>query len=430
MSKLCIDLPPNAPDYSGAASALFDLGGIVVMHDASGCTGNYTGFDEPRWMGSRSAVYCSGLRRMDAIMGNDQKFIDGALAAAKDLNPTLIAYLGSPVPMVIGIDLDGMAAETEDASGIPCFGFNTTGQHYYDKGASDVFMKLIKRFAKAPAGKTPVAGVETDTVAGVKTGASVSGDILESDSGSGMCARKKRANVLGLLSVDMGNETNPDEICAHIEKAGYKINSRFAMGLSIEQIERVADADLNIVIARCGLDAAQYMEKRYGIPYICGAPVGDGEIFDRKLKGEATPECNAEIANRGILIIHEQVFANSIREEIEAKLADVSGDMLNDQTNKLPVTVGNMYGLDARIARPHDLNLPHELSVRKAVNSGDYSVIIADPEIAKLIRRDDVTFIDMPHVALSGRLYLDSYRSYLGDDMKNLIELAVKSALN
>ena len=36
MSKLCIDLPPLAPDYSGAASALFDLGGIVVMHDASG----------------------------------------------------------------------------------------------------------------------------------------------------------------------------------------------------------------------------------------------------------------------------------------------------------------------------------------------------------------------------------------------------------
>ena len=30
MSKLCIDLPPIAPDYSGAASALFDLGGIAM----------------------------------------------------------------------------------------------------------------------------------------------------------------------------------------------------------------------------------------------------------------------------------------------------------------------------------------------------------------------------------------------------------------
>ncbi|MFQ9086536.1 MAG: hypothetical protein ACLR6H_07100 [Roseburia sp.] len=47
----------------------FDLGGIIVMHDASGCTGNYTGYDEPRWIGSKSAVFCSGLRRIDAVMG-------------------------------------------------------------------------------------------------------------------------------------------------------------------------------------------------------------------------------------------------------------------------------------------------------------------------------------------------------------------------
>ena len=65
---------------------MFDLGGIVVMHDASGCTGNYTSYDEPRWLGSRSAVFCSGLRRMDAVMGNDDKYIRKTIAAAKDLS--------------------------------------------------------------------------------------------------------------------------------------------------------------------------------------------------------------------------------------------------------------------------------------------------------------------------------------------------------
>ena len=118
------------------------------MHDASGCTGNFTGYDEPRWMGSRSAVYCSGLRRMDAVLGSDEKFIDATLKAAEDLNPSIIAYLGSPVPTVIGTDLKGMAAETENISGIPSFGFPTTGLDYYDKGASDVFLALIRRFAK------------------------------------------------------------------------------------------------------------------------------------------------------------------------------------------------------------------------------------------------------------------------------------------
>lgn len=417
MSKLCIDLPPIAPDYSGAASALFDLGGIVVMHDASGCTGNYTGFDEPRWLGSKSAVYCSGLRRMDCIMGNDQKYIDGTLEAAKNLNPTMISYLGSPVPMIIGIDMDGMAMETEMACGIPSFGFNTTGQNYYDKGASDVFVKLIKRFAKKPTVK-----------------------IEELDN-----ERKKKVNILGLLSIDMGSEQNADDICSFIENAGYEINARFAMGLSIEQIERVAEADLNLVISRCGLDAAQYMERKYGIPYVCGTPVGDGEGYLRKLntvnaaitdgtdissdlnfvknmdvkkKSLNTNTQDSELsvsvtsANKSILILHEQILANSIRDEIEKK-CDAS------------VKVGSMYGLDSRLAREGDLDLPNELSSRKTINSGEFSVVIADPEIRKILKLDNVTMFELPHVGLSGRLYLDRAVSYLGEGTNELIQNVV-----
>lgn len=92
------------------------------MHDASGCTGNYTGYDEPRWIGSKSAVFCSVLRRIDAVMGNDEAYIKRTVDAANILNPKVIAYLGSPVPMVIGIDLEGMAYETENMTGVPSFG--------------------------------------------------------------------------------------------------------------------------------------------------------------------------------------------------------------------------------------------------------------------------------------------------------------------
>ena len=91
MSKLCINLPPYSPDYSGCASALFELGGMIVLHDASGCTGNYLGYDEPRWMGSKSIVFCSGLRHMDAILGNDNLLIDRIIKAAESLKPRFIA---------------------------------------------------------------------------------------------------------------------------------------------------------------------------------------------------------------------------------------------------------------------------------------------------------------------------------------------------
>ena len=56
---------------------------------------------------------------MDAVLGNDDKFIQMALNAAESLDPTLIAFLGSPVPMIIGTDLEGMAAEAEAAKEAP-----------------------------------------------------------------------------------------------------------------------------------------------------------------------------------------------------------------------------------------------------------------------------------------------------------------------
>ncbi|MFR3322117.1 MAG: hypothetical protein ACLTSZ_14535 [Lachnospiraceae bacterium] len=43
------------------------------------------------------------------------------------MHPNFIALVGSPVPMVIGTDLAGTAAWIEDETGIPAFGFSTTG---------------------------------------------------------------------------------------------------------------------------------------------------------------------------------------------------------------------------------------------------------------------------------------------------------------
>ena len=68
-------LTPFAPDQSGAVSVLFELGGIVVICDAGGCTGNVCGFDEPRWFEQKSAIFSAGLRDMDAILGRDDRLV-------------------------------------------------------------------------------------------------------------------------------------------------------------------------------------------------------------------------------------------------------------------------------------------------------------------------------------------------------------------
>ena len=76
-------LTPFAPDQSGAVSVLFELGGIVVICDAGGCTGNVCGFDEPRWFEQKSAIFSAGLRDMDAILGRDDRLVAKLADAAE-----------------------------------------------------------------------------------------------------------------------------------------------------------------------------------------------------------------------------------------------------------------------------------------------------------------------------------------------------------
>ena len=81
-------LTPFAPDQSGAVSVLFELGGIVVICDAGGCTGNVCGFDEPRWFEQKSAIFSAGLRDMDEILGRDDRLVAKLADAARKVDAT------------------------------------------------------------------------------------------------------------------------------------------------------------------------------------------------------------------------------------------------------------------------------------------------------------------------------------------------------
>ena len=79
-------IPIYTADVSGVCSALYELGGMTVMHDPSGCNSTYNTHDEIRWYDQDSLIFISGLTDIDAIMGNDEKFLQDIEEAAKELN--------------------------------------------------------------------------------------------------------------------------------------------------------------------------------------------------------------------------------------------------------------------------------------------------------------------------------------------------------
>ena len=82
-------IPIYTADVSGVCSALYELGGMTVMHDPSGCNSTYNTHDEIRWYDQDSMIYISGLTEIDAVMGNDEKLIRDIEIAAEELKPSL-----------------------------------------------------------------------------------------------------------------------------------------------------------------------------------------------------------------------------------------------------------------------------------------------------------------------------------------------------
>ncbi len=174
-------IPVYTADVSGVCSALYELGGMTVMHDPSGCNSTYNTHDEIRWYDQDSLIYISGLTETDAIMGNDRKFIDDIVDAASELQPAFIALAGSPIPYMNGTDFPAIARVIENKTGIPTFSVPTNGMHDYVYGAGMALEEIARRFVKAPG--------------------------CQAKSGS-----SRSVNLLGVTPLDFGPQENVDTL--------------------------------------------------------------------------------------------------------------------------------------------------------------------------------------------------------------------------
>lgn len=372
MARLSLWLPPFSPDYSGASAVLFDLKTVTAMHDASGCTGNYTGYDDPRWYGSHSGIFCSGLRQIDAVLGDDEKLIKKMEAAARDIQPDLMALVGSPVPMVIGADLEGVAVELEERTGIPSFGFDTTGTAYYDRGAFRAAKALMDRYTAKQAAKE--------------------------------AAIERRVNILGALPMDFGKGEEIRDFKRFLAENGYETGLCLAMDYSLSDLKEAASAQVNLAVSRFGFLMAQYMEQRFRIPYLCGFPAGESgekawlEALERVRETKHSEILNAVEQKDGtedmsVLIVGEQVMSNSLRYALFREMGITR------------VTVGCLYGPEPALTLPGDLDLSDEKKIRQAMNRPEYQMIIADPFLKVLLPENtEKKFLPFSQYAVSSKL--------------------------
>ena len=349
MRKTYRILPVYTGDVSGAASALYEFGGMTVIHDPSGCNSTYNTHDETRWFDKESLIYISGLNDIDAITGNDDKFINDICDAAQRMRPLYIALANSPLPYLNGTDFRGICRVLEEKTGLPCFYVNTNAMHDYSKGQSEAFLSFAEKMLKNPEKK-------------IKNG----------------------VNIIGMTPLDFTST----KICL---SDGYETVSNWGLNTSFEEAVRATEAEYNLAVSSSGIAACRYMEKEFGIPYIKGLP-WNGQLSDY-MEADRKKSLN--------FIVGEPVISGSIAAYIKTEYGIDYNVIATTE-----ITDGLLLDCDRKCHGEEEL----EEALKDAEN------IIADPMV-RLISPSKANFIELPHFALSGRLYLKKIPDLMRPDL-------------
>lgn len=386
-------IPTYSSDEFGICSALYELGGMVVMHDASGCNSTYTTHDEPRWYDIDSMIYISAISEMEAIMGDDDKLIQDLVETAGELHPAFVAVVGAPIPYMIGTDLRAIAAVTEEQTGIRCFGFEANGMHDYTHGVSMAMETIAEKICEH--------------------------DLLKT--------KELSVNILGATPLDFALNGSVESMRKWLTEAGIKVNAVFAMGSSLEEVRKAGKAHVNLVISSGGYAAAQKMEKLFGQPYVVGTPFGEAfsEILLKEIK---------EADKSGI-------SRNAYKKTVDGKEKNrilLIGDAVYSAS--LATALNLEYGVSVQVACPlekhegllreMDLYTPEEDDLLKAIRCTEF--LIADPFYQVLIRHtgEEKEFLPLPHEAFSGRIYDAVNPNLITEGLRKYFDEKIKAFLS
>ncbi len=368
-------IPCYTGDVSGVASALFEMGGMVVIHDPSGCNSTYNTHDETRWYDTDSLIFISGLSHTDAVMGDDEKLLRQTEEAAAQLHPAFIAFSSSPIPYMNGTDFPALARLIRQRTGIPAFFAASNGMHDYVYGAGNAFL----------------AAAET---------------LLDPE--KKVSRRKGCINLLGVTPLEFATEGSVESLRKAVEDSNLQVQSCWAMGDSREQLLTAAEASVNLVVSSVGLPMAEYMKKTWGIPWVAGCPTGafTERLFRAVKQTEEDGICRIPYLDRQteetddcVFLVGEPVTMGSLAAAI------------TEETGK-PCRVICPVEAAPELTGPADIRTFGEEEAEQALKGA--RVIAADP-LYRPICPPEALFLELPHQAFSGRCFRRR--------MKNLTEL-------
>ncbi len=214
------------------------------------------------WFFRQERVPCTYLDSYDYVYGTRDKVGAAIDYISANIDFDIIAIINSPGAALIGDDLLDMVREKLGGSRVVMLessGYSST----YEEGCSQASALMLEQVARP---LWDAQGICPDNRIKSKIQLAEKAD-----------HKPKSVNILGLNIWQRYYSGDIKELSRLFGLCGMEVNAVLCADCSIEDLKRLPEADLNVVLyPEIGLQSAKYMKEVLGMPYyICeGPPVG------------------------------------------------------------------------------------------------------------------------------------------------------------
>lgn len=226
-------------------------------------------------------IYSTHMSESDITFGKYDRLEKSIKEVDLNKKPKYIFVMASSISSIIGTDIEAICEEIQ----------------------GEVNAKLIP---------IKTGGLKADYNAGVEEALEIIVKNIVKDSS----VKSNKVNIIGSNIDSFNFLSDCNEIKRLMKELFDKdINTIFTSYTSIDDIEKAAEAELNIVLRKEGLKAAEYMNKKFNIPYIYGKPIGLENTISwiKEVQALMNYDLKEDILNEEIQSVKKYIFRLKMR---------------------------------------------------------------------------------------------------------------------
>ena len=247
---------PTPSDRMGIIWSLLAVQGAIVLEYGPAGTTHYSiGLYGGLGLRFQNRMFTTHMSEDDVVMGDVTRLEDAIVELDKSYAPKVIFVVASSVTAVIGTDIKGVCRYMQNEVKARLVAFEQGGfRGDYSIGLAETYKLLVRNLPQKDVAQE--AGVY---------------------------------NIIGASAWRYRMASDIWEVKSLLDEAlGLSCNACLCCDTSVEELEDMGLAQVNIVLGNEGLAAAKYLQEKFGTPYVYAVPYGyNGTLSFLAQVGEA-----------------------------------------------------------------------------------------------------------------------------------------------